>query len=210
MPAVPWPWPGNSATRPARRMALIGARLRRYYAGDAEKALEWARQAQRIDPAAIPGWIARRCDVAMTAALIEAGEVAAAQRSCADGLARARQAGDLQDQADFLWLMAELDRRAGRMAEAGAHLREALEIAAQTGDRLRLIDCLDTCGHLCAATGRWAEAITVWAAYAAQSADMRACPICRRTRCAARNPCGRPRKRWDPPGRGRPRNAARR
>ena len=87
-------------------------------------------------------------------------------------------------------------------AEAGAHLREALELAAQTSDRLRLIDCLDICGHLCAATGRWAEAITLWAAYIAQSAQS-ACPTCRKTRSAARNPCGRPRKRWDPPGHGR-------
>ena len=41
----------------------------------------------------------------------------------------------------------------------------------RTGDRLRLIDCLDGCGHLCAATGRWAEAITLWAAHDARSAD---------------------------------------
>ena len=30
---------------------------------------------------------------------------------------------------------------------------------------MRLLDCLNTCGHLCAATGRWADAITVWAAH---------------------------------------------
>ena len=86
------------------------------------------------------------------------------------GLARAREVGDLQDQAYCLWQMAELDRRAGRMADAGTHLRESLGLAAQTGDRLRLIDCLDTCGHICAATGRWAEAITMWAAHAAHKA----------------------------------------
>jgi hypothetical protein len=30
-----------------------------------------------------------------------------------------------------------------------------------------LIDCLDSCGYLCAATARWAEALTIWAACAA-------------------------------------------
>ena len=40
--------------------------------------------------------------------------------------------------------------------------------AIQGGNQLRLIDCLDECGFLCAATGRWAEAITLWAAYAAR------------------------------------------
>jgi DNA-binding CsgD family transcriptional regulator len=103
---------------------------------------------------------------------MEAGHAASAQKSCAEGLARARKAGDLQDQADCLWLMAELDRRTGRMADAGAHLRESLEVAAQTGDRLRMTDCLDTCGHLCAATERWADAITVWTAYATRCADI--------------------------------------
>jgi DNA-binding CsgD family transcriptional regulator len=78
--------------------------------------------------------------------------------------------GDLQDQADFLWYMAELDRRAGHLADAGTRLRESLEFAVQSGDQLRRIDCLDTCGHLCAASGHPADAITMWAAHAAQTA----------------------------------------
>jgi predicted ATPase/DNA-binding CsgD family transcriptional regulator len=143
------------------------------YAGDAGAALEWARQAQRIDPAGIPGWIARGCDVTLTTALLEAGQAAAARLSCAEGLARARDSGDLGYQSECLWLMAEIDRRAGRLSDAGVHVRESVRVAAQTGERLRLIDCLNTCGHLCAAAGRWAEAITLWAAHdAAHSADM--------------------------------------
>ena len=67
--------------------------------------------------------------------------------------------------------MAELDLQAGRMPEAGAYLRESSELAVQTSDRLRLIDCLDNCGHLCAATGRWADAVTIWAAYDACNRD---------------------------------------
>ena len=142
------------------------------YVADAEKALECALQAQRAGSAGIPDWTARKCGVILTAALMEVGQAASAQESCAEGLARAREAGDLQDQADCLWLMAELDRRTGRMADAGAHLRESLEVAGQTGDRLRMTDCLDTCGHLCAATERWADAITVWTAYATRCADI--------------------------------------
>ena len=63
--------------------------------------------------------------------------------------------------------MAILDLRAGRTEDAAAHLREALQIAARTGGRLELLNGLDCCGYLCAATGRCAEAVTVWAAYAA-------------------------------------------
>jgi DNA-binding CsgD family transcriptional regulator len=67
--------------------------------------------------------------------------------------------------------MADLDLQAGHTAEAGTHLREALEIAARMGDRLRLLECLQHCGQLCAAAQRWAEAITLWAAYAACQQD---------------------------------------
>ena len=63
--------------------------------------------------------------------------MAAALRSCADGLAWARQAGDLHNQADFLDVAVYLDRQTGHLSEAGAHLREELEIASRIGDRLR-------------------------------------------------------------------------
>jgi DNA-binding CsgD family transcriptional regulator len=147
-------------------LALVDLSLAAGYTDDPENELAWARQAQRIDPARIPGWVARLAGDCLTATLLEAGEVAAAQRSCEDGLARARLAGALYDQAFCLEIMAQLDSQAGHMAEAAAHLREALELATRIGDRLRLLDCLDDCGQLCAATPRWADAVTVWAAYA--------------------------------------------
>ena len=37
----------------------------------------------------------------------------------------------------------------------------------RTGGWIELVNCLDGCGHLCAATGRPADAVTIWAAYAA-------------------------------------------
>ena len=61
-------------------------------------------------------------------------------------------------------------RRAGQIADAGAHLRQSIALAAQSGDRLRMIDNLDDCGFVCAATERWAEAVTLWTAYAVHNA----------------------------------------
>jgi predicted ATPase/class 3 adenylate cyclase/DNA-binding CsgD family transcriptional regulator len=141
------------------------------YVGTLQDAEAWLRQAQRIDQAAIPGWIGRNCTVLLASVLGEIGEATEAHRYCADALALARQAGALYDEGDSLLRMAKLDFDAGRLAEARAHLREVIELFAQTGANLLLINCLDLCGDLCAATRRWREAITVWAALAAVRHD---------------------------------------
>jgi DNA-binding CsgD family transcriptional regulator len=101
--------------------------------------------------------------------LTEAGQLAAAGRVCAAGLARSREAGDPWNQARLLLRMATLDLRAACIQDAAAHLRESLQIAARTGDQFDLRNGLDCCGYMCAATGRLEEAVTVWAAYAALS-----------------------------------------
>jgi predicted ATPase/DNA-binding CsgD family transcriptional regulator len=137
------------------------------YVGNVQDAEAWLRQAQGVDQAAVPGWIARNCTIILARVLGEIGETTEAQRSCADALARARQAGALYDQGESLLTLALLDLYAGRLAGAHAHLREVLELFAQTGASLLLINSLDLCGDLCAATQRWREAITVWAAEAA-------------------------------------------
>ena len=62
--------------------------------------------------------------------------------------------------------MVLVDVHAGRTGDAGAHLREGLQVAVRTGGWGALLDCLDGCGFLCAATGRPAEAVTIWAAKA--------------------------------------------
>ena len=141
-----------------------------YYAGDLEEALAWARQAQQIGAAGISGWIARRGIYFLMLVLVEI-DVAAAWQCGADGLAQARQAGDLHSQASCLGLMADLDRLAGRIPEAAAHLRESLEIATRMGDPLSVMNRVDSCGHLCAVTHRRAEAITLWAAYHARTEE---------------------------------------
>ena len=63
--------------------------------------------------------------------------------------------------------MVILDLEAGRLQDAAAHLREALQLDTRTGQWGELGNALDCCGLLCAATGRPAEAVTVWAARAA-------------------------------------------
>ena len=146
--------------------ALAGLSIAAIFAGDQESALRLARQAEQV-AAGIPGWIARLCSIILTNALIAVGDVAAAKGVCADGLVRSRDAGDLQSQAALLTQTADLELQAGRIKDAAAHLREALQITARTGGGMELLNDLDYCGHLCAATGRYAEALTLWAAYAA-------------------------------------------
>jgi DNA-binding CsgD family transcriptional regulator len=142
-----------------------------YYTGDHPDTLALRRQARQIDPAAIPVRTARRCSLGLTIALTEVGDYDSAQRNCAQALDTARQAGDLLSQAESLAHLADIDLRTGRVAEAGTRLGEAIGLAFRTGHYLMLGDLLDYCGHLCAAGRRWADAVTIWAAYAAVSEE---------------------------------------
>jgi hypothetical protein len=64
----------------------------------------------------------------------------------------------------LLPMLAIREVQAGRLQGAAAHLHAGLQIAVRIGSRGELINGLDYCGYLCAATGRHAEALTVWAA----------------------------------------------
>ena len=147
-------------------LALVELSTAAEYAGDLDGALHLARQAGQIT-VGIPGWIARLCSIILTFVLTAAGDLAAAERSCAAGLARSRDAGDLQNEAALLTRMAFLDLQAGRTGDTAAHLREGLQIAARTGIGTGLLNGLEVGGYLCGATGRCAEALTLWAAYTA-------------------------------------------
>lgn len=149
----------------ARALSALGTAAG--YTGDHQGALTWMRQAQRTNAANLPGRVARACNYQLAVAFFETGEYASAQQASARGLDLARQAGDLLYQADILSLIADLDCLAGRIHEAWAHLKEALEIALRIGEQVMLIDCADVCGFLCAASRRWGETITIWAAAAA-------------------------------------------
>jgi DNA-binding CsgD family transcriptional regulator len=147
-------------------LALIDLSLGAHYAGDHDEAVRLARQAGQIT-AGISGLLARVCSTVLTIVLTDAGDLAEAERAGAAGLARARDAGDLRNQALVLPRIVALDLRAARTGDAAAHLREGLRLAVRTGSRLDLVAGLFQGGDLCAATGRAAEALTLWAACAA-------------------------------------------
>ncbi|HXZ70930.1 MAG TPA: LuxR C-terminal-related transcriptional regulator [Streptosporangiaceae bacterium] len=134
------------------------------HTGDPADAVSCARHAQRVDPASVPGWIARLSNDHLMFALLNSGDVSAAWQRCADGLVLARHAGDLVSQTYCLGQMAYMDWLAGRIPEGWAHLRESTQIATRVGHPLAILNCEDLGGQLCAATQRWAEAVTLWAA----------------------------------------------
>jgi predicted ATPase/DNA-binding CsgD family transcriptional regulator len=155
---------GYPAGQALALLVLSGAALA---AGDVDGAVRLARQAQEI-PDNISGMVARRSSIMLIDALTESGDLAAAEQVCAAALAWSRDAGDVWTHARLLQQRALLDLRAGRTEDAAAHLREGLQVGLRTaggvGDVLNGLDCG---GYLCAATGRAAEAVTLWAAYAA-------------------------------------------
>ena len=172
------PGPGPEAAGSARRalslarelgypsgqvLATNGLVIAAIYAGDLDGAARLARQGGQIPD--IPRGSARVCGYLLAAVLAEAGDLAAAEQACAAALAQARDAGDLNNLGELLKIMADLDLRAGRIADAAAHLREAAQLALQTDARARSCMSCICCGHLCAATGRPADAITIWAAH---------------------------------------------
>jgi len=144
-------------------VALAGLSGAANAAGDHDDALQLTRQAAQV-AAGISGSLARVCSYLLTGVLIGAGDLAAAERVSAAGLAQARDAGDLWNQGALLPRIVDLDLRAGRVEDASAHLREGLQIAVRTGARANLLNGLYHCGIVCAATGRHAEALTMWAA----------------------------------------------
>jgi non-specific serine/threonine protein kinase len=144
-------------------MALACLSMATWHEGNRHGALQLAHQAQQV-PGEIAGALRRALSTIVTMVLTEAGDLATAEQSCTVGLASCREVGDLTNLSTQLFHMTILDLRAERIGDATAHLREQLQIAMQSGLRPLLLVGLDCCGHLCAATGRPAEAVTVWAA----------------------------------------------
>jgi DNA-binding CsgD family transcriptional regulator len=152
-------------------MALSALSAATRSSGDLDGAVQLARQAAQIT-AGVPGVAIRLCSQFLTGALIAAGDLAGADEVSAAGLARSRDAGDVSNQWILLPFMVLLDVHAGRLGDAAAHLREGLQLAVRTGAWGGLRSSLDSCGFLCAATGRPAEAVTIWAANDALNRQM--------------------------------------
>jgi predicted ATPase/DNA-binding CsgD family transcriptional regulator len=134
--------------------------------GELDEAIKLVHQAQQT-PGEIPGALDRTLGLLVTMLLTEVGDLAAAEQACTAGLTRCREVGDVVNLCFQLRNRAVLDLRTGRVEGAAAHLHEQLEIAVQAGLRAGVLTGLDGCGYLCAATGRQAEAVTVWAAMSA-------------------------------------------
>ncbi len=150
-------------------MALACLSSAAWHDGDRDRAVQLARQARHI-PDEFAGTLYRALGQIVTMALAEGGDLAGAEQACAAAVAASRDVGDLTNLSVQLWTMVILDLRAGRAGDAAAHLREQLQITTQTGLRGILFAGLDCCGHLCEATGRPADAVTVWTAMSALAA----------------------------------------
>ena len=145
-------------------MALAELGVISSYADDTARAVELASQAQLIDRDQMPGWFARRVEDVLPFVLVAGGHRDGARELCVEALAQSRAAGDPSNQADVLYFMAVLARRAGELSEAQAHVREVVELARHAGYRMRLIDTVEEAGYWCAAAGQNAAAVTLWAA----------------------------------------------
>jgi DNA-binding CsgD family transcriptional regulator len=142
--------------------ATMGLATAASFAGELDEAVHLLRQARQIPE--IPGSAYRVCGRLLASVLAEAGDLAAAEQACAATLAQARDVGDLHLLRELLAVIADLELRAGHAADATAHLREAAQITLSTGIQFTILNVLDGCGYLCAATGRPADAVTAWTA----------------------------------------------
>jgi len=131
--------------------------------GDPEGALRFVRQAEQVQ--GIPGFAVRLRSYLTAVALMKAGDLAAAERVGAATLASARAVGDLSTLNSQLTMLVKLESRLGHPADAATHLREATQLMLRTDIRFEMINVLWGCGELCAATGRFADAITAWAVF---------------------------------------------
>jgi predicted ATPase/DNA-binding CsgD family transcriptional regulator len=134
--------------------------------GDLDQAVRLARQAVQVT-AGVPGLLARGASGALAWALTQTGDLAGARGILEAALDRSRDAGDLYNLIGVLSGLAVLDLAAGRPRDAAANLRESVQLCTRSGDWGGFAEPLECCALLCAATGRPAEAVTLWAAAAA-------------------------------------------
>ncbi len=151
-------------------LALVELILAADHTSDTDAAISWHGELRTIDTACVADDVARQIAMADAVVLISTGDLPGARSACARGLGSARAARDITSQADLLYLSARIALLAGDVEDAAATIAESLRMAAGSGHRRRVLDCLDHCAHLCAVTDRWADAITMWAARSAQTA----------------------------------------
>jgi non-specific serine/threonine protein kinase len=114
------------------------------YAGDSRSMLAWGRAARQIDQSQVYGPVARMAAAMLAWALAVGGDLTGAEMEFRETLDLCRTAGDRQGEADQLEALARIELRTGREEEARSHVGETIRIAAEIGDRVRLMDCLST------------------------------------------------------------------
>jgi DNA-binding CsgD family transcriptional regulator/tetratricopeptide (TPR) repeat protein len=143
--------------------ALGRLALAAFYTDDYDGAVQLIGQQQSM--AGVPGWVVLGASTVLIGALMRAGDLAAAESAAAAALARCRDTSDMFNLPYLLMMMADLDMEVGRFQDAAAHAREGLQIALRVGDLWKVGGGLWACADVCAATGRYADAATLWAAY---------------------------------------------
>ncbi len=144
----------------ALRILGIGA----WYSGDCDNAVQLIRQQQLV--AGLPASMVRRGSAVLIFALMGAGDLAGAESACTAAVAQCRDADDTNSLPSLLMVLADLDVQAGRSQDAAVHLREGLQAALRAGTWWDVLNGLWYCASLCTATGRDADGVAVWAAYA--------------------------------------------
>ena len=138
------------------------------YAGDKPSALAWAQAARRVEARQVSGHSGRWVGMNLAQALAEAGDLAGAEAVFTEVLALCRKAGDRSFEAMALESLARIQLTVGRWAKAGPNISEALRIASEIGNRLRLADCLGTAAVWAASHNPEAAAV-LWGASRALS-----------------------------------------
>jgi DNA-binding CsgD family transcriptional regulator/tetratricopeptide (TPR) repeat protein len=120
------------------------------YAGNNAAAVDLARQALTIDLDHCAGHAKRYALTGSALSLGLAGEFEWAERLLTECLALCREAGDRAWELMQLESLARIEFKTGRTEQAGLHLTEATHISVETGERLKLADCLATAAVLVA------------------------------------------------------------
>jgi non-specific serine/threonine protein kinase len=118
-------------------MLSVADHYRRDWAGS----LAWARESAAVVTDDLTGESPRKAAQQLALALEYSGDLDGADEIHRDGLERSRAAGSRDDIAGHLLSMASIQLRRARQDQAAGYLEEAMNLYAEMGDRLMLVDC---------------------------------------------------------------------
>jgi DNA-binding CsgD family transcriptional regulator len=120
------------------------------YAGNSAAAVALAQQTLKIDLDHCAGHAKRYALTSSALSLGMAGDHEWAERLLTECLALCREAGDRAWELMQLESLARIEFKTRRTEQAGLHLTEATQISVETGESLKLADCLATAAVLVA------------------------------------------------------------